>query len=239
MIFKTGKIKLSELFESVSNLKGEDKIIRISEFFLNTPYTKGSISKIAEEEQKLTVDLEGVDCMTFLEYLEALRLSKDQETFIDNLRGIRYFNGIVSFQNRRHFFSDWDTIPTLENVTKEIGEQCCRTILKELNRINGKENLIEGLPIKVKRIVYIPTNEISRILDKITSVYYCGFFTSKQGLDVKHVGLLMRDKKDITLRHASSTKGKVVDESFTKYALKKEGIILFKPIFPHEKNKRN
>lgn len=231
MIFKKGKINFSELLEAVSTLKGEDKIIRISEFFLNIPYTKGSISKIAEKEQKLTVDLEGVDCMTFLEYLEALRLSNDQETFINNLRWIRYVNGIVSFQNRRHFFSDWDTISTLENVTTEIGEQGYKTTLKELNKINERENLIEGLPIKIKRINYIPTHEISRILDKITSVYYCGFFTSKQGLDVIHVGLLMRDNQNITLRHASSIKGKVVDESFTDYTLNKEGIILFKPLF--------
>ncbi len=231
MIFKEGKIKISELFEEISNLRGEDKLIRISEFFMDIPYSKGSISEVAEKEQKLTIDFEGVDCMTFLEYLEALRLSYDYESFVNNLKWIRYVNGIVNFQNRRHFFSDWDTISTLENVTTEIGEHFHKTTLKELNKISERKKLIKGLPIKIKRINYIPTNDINKILDKFTSVYYCGFFTSKKGLDVIHVGLLMRDNQNFTLRHASSIKGKVVDESFINYALNKEGIILFKPLF--------
>lgn len=231
MIFKEGKIELNKIFNEILKLRDEEKIIKISEYFINIPYNKGSISETAEREELLTIDFEGVDCMTFLEYVEALRLSYDYESFIHNLKRVRYFNGVVKFENRRHFFSDWDSITTLKNVTSEIGESYYKTTFKELNKINEQKKWIEGLPTKFKRIEYIPKNSIFNIIDKLDSVFYCGFYTFKEGLDVTHIGIIIKEKYSLILRHASSIKGKVVDETFTEYAMSKEGIIIYKPIF--------
>lgn len=229
MIVREGKIRLSKIFNEVSELRGEEKIVKISEFFIDIPYNKGSISETAEMEGSLTIDFEGVDCMTFLEYVETLRLSHDYESFKSNLSWLRYFNGVVSFQNRRHFFSDWDNIPTLKNITSEIGETYFKTTFKELNKINEQKKWIEGLPVRLKKIAYIPRDSIVNIINRIDSVFYCGFYTPKEGLDVTHVGIIIKEKNHLILRHASSIKGKVIDEPFIEYTMEKDGIILYKP----------
>jgi len=36
--------------------------------------------------------------MTFLEYVEALRLSRDFHSFLENLKYVRYFDGIIDFK---------------------------------------------------------------------------------------------------------------------------------------------
>ncbi len=231
MIIKEGRIEVNKIFEEVSNLKGEDKLIKISDFFLNTPYKKNSISLEAEKKRQITVDFEGVDCMTFLEYLEAFRLSPDFHSFITNLTMIRYFESNINFLNRRHFFSQWDTISTVENITQKIADYLCERKIKILNKKDQEKKWIESLPIMTREITYIPSSEIAKIIDKLKSVYYCGFFTSQQGLDVSHVGLLINRGKKIILRHASSLKGKVVDEDFIKYVRKRRGVIIYKPLF--------
>ncbi len=231
MIFKEGKIELNRIFEEVSNLKGKDKLIKISEFFLNTPYKKNSISIEAEKKRQITVYFEGVDCMTFLEYLEALRLSRDFYSFISHLTIIRYFESNINFLNRRHFFSQWDTISTVENITQKIADCLCERKIKILNKKDQEKKWIDSLPLMTKKIIYIPSNEIFKVIDKLNSVYYCGFFTSKEGLDVSHVGLVIKREKEIILRHASSLKGKVVDDDFMEYVKKKKGVIIYKPLF--------
>ena len=45
-----------------------------------------------------------MDCFTYLDYVEALRLSNSYEEFNPKVKDIRYKNGKVSFQNRNHFF---------------------------------------------------------------------------------------------------------------------------------------
>ncbi|ACI21126.1 MULTISPECIES: N-acetylmuramoyl-L-alanine amidase-like domain-containing protein [Thermodesulfovibrio] len=230
MIFKEGKIKIETILKELLPLEGEDRIIKISKIFMNIPYKKNTLKGSFKIEEELTIDFEEVDCMTFIEYVEALRLSNNFESFVENLKAVRYFDSIVDFQKRRHFFSDWDYIPTLKNITSEIGMSYCKTSLKKLNKINKHKRWIEGLPVSLKKINYIPRNNIKKIVDKLPSVCYCGFYSSKEGLDVEHVGILINKEKPLTLRHASSIKGEVVDEPFIEYVMNKEGIILYKPI---------
>lgn len=230
MIFKEGKIKIERILKELLTVEGEDRIIKISENFMEIPYRKNTLKGSLKIEEELTINFEEVDCMTFIEYVEALRLSNNFESFIENLKAIRYFDSIVEFQKRRHFFSDWDYIPTVKNITSYIGKSYFKTSFKELNKIDKHKRWIEGLPVNLKKINYIPQNNLKKIIDKLPSVCYCGFYSSKEGLDVEHVGILINKGQTLTLRHASSIKGKVVDEPFIEYVISKEGIILYKPI---------
>lgn len=229
MIFKTGKIDLNSMGKEISGLNTEEKICQISKYFLGLPYKKNSLIGSIETEEILTVDFEGVDCMTFIEYVEAIRVSENINDFIENLKKVRYFNGKVDFKKRRHFFTDWNSLENVEIFTEKLGESFCKHVEKVLNKKNENEHWIEGLPIKKRTIIYIPTSSFLDIVKKLDSVYYCGFYTSMQGLDVKHVGILIKEK-NLILRHASSIKGKVVDVDFVEYIKDKEGIILYKPI---------
>lgn len=231
MILKAIESAINQLLKQTSILKGRERILRISDYFLNTSYKKGTLTGSINNTEILTVNFEEVDCMTFIEYVEALRLSDDFTSFIKNLRFIRYFDGIVDFTKRRHFFTDWNSLKTVFNVTSGIGGVYTKRKFKELNKTEQEKKLIEGLPIKLREIDYIPISHIYNIISKLNSIFYCGFYTSKKGLDVTHVGILIKRENSLVLRHASNNKGKVVDEPFLEYIKDKEGIIIYKPIF--------
>lgn len=228
MIFREGKLKIDFLFSSIKSLDTSEKIIEISKYFLRVPYKKSSLVGSSDSPEILTIDFEGVDCMTFIEYVEALRLSDSLESFVDNLKKVRYFDGIVGFEKRRHFFTDWANLDSVADITMEIGGVYCKTELKELNK-DGNHLWIEGLPIKQRNINYIPKTHIEKIIHKLRSGDYCGFYTSKEGLDVIHVGIFI-EEDGLKLRHASSIKGHVTDESFIEYVKNKEGLIILRAV---------
>lgn len=153
MIFKEGKIKIETILKELLPLGCEDRIIKISKIFMNIPYKRNTLKGSFKIEEELTIDFEEVDCMTFIEYVEALRLSNNFESFVENLKAVRYFDSIVEFQKRRHFFSDWDHISTLKNITSEIGSSYCKTSLKKLNKIDDHKRWIEGLPVSLKKSI--------------------------------------------------------------------------------------
>ncbi len=223
MLFKTGKIEINEMLNIVKGLSAELKIAKISKYFLGIPYKKNSLIGSATKQEQFVIDLEGVDCMTFIEYVEALRLSEDLNSFIENLRYVRYFDGVVDFKKRRHFFTDWQDLKSVKNVTLEIAEQMVLTAIKNLNFINGIEP-------KQRIINYIPSETIEKILSKLKSGDYCGFYTSKEELDVTHVGIILVNENNFKLRHASSLKDYVIDEDFLTYSKNTEGIIIFRAI---------
>lgn len=227
MVFKPSKISIENLLTEVKNLSASIKISEISKYFLDIPYKNNSLIGSSLEKEQLVIDFEGVDCMTFIEYVEALRLSDDYVSFIENLKYVRYFEGIVDFKKRRHFFTDWRNLTTLKDITNELTKKYFKTVVKELNR-NEEKLWIDGLEIKQRIINYIPSEYIEKIASELKTGDYCGFYTSKKGLDVIHVGIVLVDS-NIKLRHASSQKNNVVDEDFITYSKEKEGIIIFRP----------
>ncbi|MGC8938871.1 MAG: N-acetylmuramoyl-L-alanine amidase-like domain-containing protein, partial [Thermodesulfovibrio sp.] len=202
-------------------LPTERRITEISRYFLGIPYKKNSLIGSLTEEEQLVIDFEGVDCMTFIEYVEALRLSNDLNSFIENLKHVRYFDGAVDFKKRKHYFTDWNELKTVKDVTAEITEKFV-TVVKELS-------FIDGLEPKQRIVNYIAADIIEKILFKLKTGDYCGFYTSRDCLDVTHTGIIIIDEGNVKLRHASSHKGCVIDEDFLKYAKQKEGIIIFRP----------
>ncbi|MCS7215052.1 MAG: DUF1460 domain-containing protein [Thermodesulfovibrio sp.] len=218
---------MESLLIKIKNLPASVKITEISRYFLGVPYKKNSLIGSPSEKEQLVIEFEGVDCMTFIEYVEALRLSDNYNSFIENLKHVRYFEGIVDFKKRRHFFTDWENLTTVKNITKELTREYS-TVIKELNR---KEDglWIDGLETKSRIINYIPSKYIKRVVSELKSGDYCGFYTSKKGLDVIHVGIMIIQDSNIKLRHASSQKSYVIDEDFIRYSKEKEGIIIFRP----------
>lgn len=223
MVFKTGKIDIARIFTELQSIPFTAKISEISRYFLGIPYKKNSLLGSASEKEQLVVDFEGVDCMTFIEYVEALRLSTSYSSFIENLKSVRYFDGIVDFKKRRHFFTDWNELKTVKNITAELTKDNVKTVIKKLN-------FIKELQPKVRVINYISSENIVKIAPKLLTGDYCGFYTSTEGLDVTHVGIIIVNENTIKLRHASSRKGYVLDEDFLEYSKEKEGIIVFRAL---------
>ncbi|MEA9606734.1 N-acetylmuramoyl-L-alanine amidase-like domain-containing protein [Xanthomonas campestris pv. plantaginis] len=79
----------------------------VSAQFLATPYRDHVLQGSATTPEKLIIDFTGLDCFTYLDYVEAARRSYSQQDFVNQLVLTRYVDGIVSFTHRKHFFSDW------------------------------------------------------------------------------------------------------------------------------------
>jgi hypothetical protein len=206
----------------------------LSRLFLGTAYRESTLIGNMVIPEVLAVNLDGVDCFTFIDYVEAMRLSKSFAGFMDNLKKVRYKSGVVSFENRNHFFADWKEFNSglVHDITEEVGGLKDRKILKILNRKEDGSSFLPGIAPVEREISCIPSPAIDgRILDKIMTGDYIGIYSHTAGLDVSHVGIFIREGGKSYLRHASSQPefGKVIDQDFREYIQNKPGIIIFRP----------
>lgn len=204
----------------------------ISREFLQTPYAPNKLQGSATLAEKLVVDFRGLDCFTYLDYVEALRQSRDEAGFIHNLVQIRYVNGDVNFLNRRHFFTDWAHAgqPLADDVTALLGADAV-TVAKHLNQKADGGHYLAGLPVADRDITYIPSARIDRhVLGSLRTGDYIGIYTPLSGLDVTHTGLFIRTAQGPVLRNASSKQNQrvVIDSPFMEYVRDVPGIVVLR-----------
>lgn len=212
-----------------------DRIDYISSQLLNTPYKESSLIGSITVPEDLVIDLDGMDCMTFIEYVDAMRLSGTYAEFTINLRRIRYKKGIVAYESRRHFFTDWigNTPQTVEDVTTIVGAGKTLKVKKRLNLNSNGTFILPGICITEREVSCIPVDAIDNIvIEQIKTGDYAGIYSDKDGLDVSHTGIIIKDEHEVYLRHASSRKDtyKIVDEILIKYLAGKNGLIILRAI---------
>ncbi len=211
-----------------------ERINIISEKFLGTPYEANTLVGDAETPEELTVYLAGLDCFTYIDYVEAARLSDSYDTFLDELQHTRYKEGVVGFERRNHFFSDWTEYNSdqVSDVTEEVGGDAAIVVEKQLNQKKDGGVFLEGIPIVARTITHIPTAAITdEIVGSLRTGDYIGIYTDIDGLDVTHTGIFIRNDSGIYLRHASSREGaqKVIDDDFLTYLKNTPGIVVYRP----------
>ncbi|MBI4826522.1 MAG: DUF1460 domain-containing protein [Nitrospirae bacterium] len=235
--FNLGRWSESELNDLIcgsSKIKeAGSRIDYLSGRFIDSSYSASTLTGCHELPEELVVNLDGVDCFTFIDYIEAMRISKSFSEFIENLKRVRYREGQVDLKSRNHFFTDWteNNSQFVRDITKEIGGRTVERSIKHLNKRDDGTIFIKGIDPVWRDISYIPSGNIDDvIIDKLKTGDYVGIYSNASGLDVSHVGILIKAGKDIILRHASSIKRKVVDEDFKSYVSNKAGIIVLRPI---------
>ncbi len=229
--------KLNALLKKRSETNYQEKgalIGFLSEAFLGTPYQANMLHGSENTPEKLIIDFRGLDCFTYLDYVEALRKSTSQPEFINNVIKTRYINGNVHFLNRKHFFTDWAyrEYKLATDITAEISPHAVK-IEKYLNKKADGESYLPGLPVVKRTITYIPSNFINEeVIGRLQSGDFIGIYTKLAGLDVTHVGFFIMTDKGPILRNASSRKAnkKVVDSPFMDYVAKTPGIIVLRAL---------
>lgn len=234
-----GKWNLQELdnllYKSWTIQEPDKQITFLSEQFLGIYYKENTLIGSTDVQEVFVINLEAVDCFTFIEYIEAMRLSNSFNVFKNNLKKIRYQDNIVNYYKRNHFFTDWRefNFSSIEDVTSQIA--CDKATVVE-KRINLKEDgtyFLPGIESKLREIRYIPSNFVDNAISAdLKNGDYIGIYSAKAGLDVSHVGILIKDKDRVILRHASSEYKKVVEQDFEKYIEDKPGIIVLRPLKP-------
>ncbi len=209
----------------------EAKIEFLSEKFLKTPYAGNTLGGASGEAEQLTVDFSGVDCFTYIDYVESLRLSENFGEFKEKLAKTRYKDGTVRWENRKHFFSDWVTgdDKNARDVTREVGGDATVTVTKELNRKTDGSPWLPGLATVKRDLSYVPSEKLNpQVLREIKTGDYLGIYSGKDGLDVSHTGIAVRKDGVVYLRHASTVHGKVLDEELATYMRNKPGLLMYR-----------
>ena len=165
----------------------------VSRQFLGVPYGANTLIGSANEPEQLVVELQKVDCFTYADYVEALKRANDREEFIDSLIEVRYKDGVVGFQNRKHFFTDWSALaPAIAtDITTSLSANSIQ-LTKNLNKKDSDGVYLPGLPVVPRTISYIPSQQIdSSVLGRLRTGDYIGAYAEDGGLDVTHIGIFI------------------------------------------------
>jgi len=243
------------VFSKEANLPISDLIVEIGLSFLETPYAEATLENGLEE--KLVINLRQFDCTTFAESILSLartvKLKKsDFESYATELEKIRYRDGIRNqYPSRLHYFSDWvknnDIKGIISGAPNQDGVKSDKVInYMSLNPSNYpvlKEHP-EIIPIiaqqeKVlaeKGFMYFPKSNIANLYRNLKHGDIVALTSSIDGIDVNHVGIVIKKSNEFYLLHASQSGKKVlVAESpiadFIKPASKNNGIIIARPVF--------
>jgi hypothetical protein len=222
-----------ELLNETQAAAPGERIAAISARFLTTPYRANTLTGGPDTPEQLVINFDGVDCFTLLDYVEALRRSKNLPEFPDRLVDVRYFDSTVSWEQRRHFFTDWlEATPMwVDDVTAEVGGAQAQRVVKQLNRDKEGALLLTGIPVRQRTIHYLPTSALDKThFDNLRNGDYLGIYSQRAGLDVSHTGILIRRDGQLFLRHASSRTGlkQVVDSPLLEYLDGKPGLVILR-----------
>lgn len=212
-----------------------DKVVFLSAAFLETPYLAGTLIGSAGTAEVFVLRLDGVDCFTLLDYVEALRRASDFDGFKAALRRVRYRENRVDFSTRNHFFSEWGEAGSdyLRDVTALVGGEAGRRVEKTLNLKEDGTLYLPGYPVRRREVAYISPEALdAAVLARLQSGDYVGIYSLLPGLDVSHCGIVVKSDGKVFLRHASSKSQlqKVVDEDLVSYLDGKKGLVVYRPV---------
>lgn len=202
--------------------------------FLGIPYGANTLVGSESVPEQLVVDLEKVDCFTYADYVEALKRSEDRQGFLDALTAVRYKDRVVSFQTRKHFFTDWSaTTPALAtDVTASVSNNAVE-VDKWLNQKDAGGVYLPGLPVVPRAVTYIPSQFVDdTVIGQLRTGDYIGAYAADGGLDVTHVGVFINGPDGPVLRNASSLSANnmVVDSPLLDYVRTVPGIVVLRPV---------
>jgi hypothetical protein len=209
-----------------------DRTVVLSEFFVDAPYVANTLIGSPMEAEQLVINPAGFDCFTFLDVVEALRRTAVPDDFPAQLQQVRYHDGVVAYEKRRHFFSDWvvgDAV--VSDVTISVGQGHAQSVLKQLNRKSDQSKWLPGIPVTSREINYIPTHWVDeKVLSALQAGDYVGIYSDQDGLDVSHTGLIAKSNDMVFLRHASSQSGeaRVTDSGLLEYLQGKPGLLVYR-----------
>lgn len=209
--------------------------------FSGVPYVGGVLDKA--EEEKLIVNLQQLDCTTFVEYVLALsQCAAHGQTawgdFIEELRNIRYIGGQVAYTRRQHYFTVWINDNVRDGLVKDIQQPDPPFSARQRININymsahvSSYKMLSRHPswrkgirqqensVKDKVYRYIPKAEIANTSLFRNTVHdgdIIVIITDKKGLDTSHIGIASWHADGLHMLNASSVHHHVIEEPATLF----------------------
>ena len=204
-------------------------VIKVAKHFLGTPYVAGTLE---QDPERLTVNTRETDCILFVEMCLAMSLTaKDEnpsfEKYLDNLRQLRYRDGVVDgYTSRIHYTSEWIIQGTLLGIFSEVSRECGGSPIDQkfffMSTHPASYKQLKDNPTNVEKIKaveenldswdywYIPKADLLKCIKHIKTGDIIGFNSSTPGLDIAHVAYAYWEGDTLTFIHASDTDKKVV-----------------------------
>ncbi len=237
-----------------------DVIIEMGKSFIGTDYESYTLE--VDGDEQLVINLNGLDCITFMEYaLVFSRNIKQGKTTFDDFKNeltlIRYRDGKINqYPSRLHYFSDWiydnEKKGIVKDVTKEIGGEEIKFNLDFMSDHPQYYKHLKKHPefipvikkqeeeISKRKYYFIPQDKIAEVESKIEDGDILAFTSTVKGLDVNHVGIAVRlDDGRIHILQAPSVGYQVeitklpLDE-YVKKIKKDSGVIVARVLEPAE-----
>lgn len=227
---KWDRVGLGRMLRKAAVSGVSERIEYISGQFLGVPYEEATLVGSLDTLEELVIRLDSVDCFTYIDYVEAMRLSRSFEGFKEQLRRVRYKPGHISYATRNHFFTDWIETPRVMDVSAHIGRIEAQKVVKTLNRKSDGSLFLPGIPERMREVTFVPARALDEeTLDRLHTGDYVGIYTETEGLDVSHAGIVVRHEGRVSLRHASSIERMVVDQDLRGYMSENPGMIVLRP----------
>ncbi len=247
--------QLFEIFNGQEDTDISVLMVKVGIYFSGSPYVSHTLE--VGDTEKLVVNLREFDCNTFAENCLALSKTIQEkkpsfEHFIKELQHMRYHNGVINgYPSRLHYFSDWIHKNHLKKVVKNVTPEISATSYpnqvnfmsthpESYKQLKNNQAFIEEISkqeqeISANEFYYIPKEKIEGLEEKLQDGDIVGITTNIKGLDISHVGIIIKKSGRAHLLHASSTKEKVVitENPLADYLMGQKhttGIMLARPI---------
>jgi hypothetical protein len=198
----------------------------ISRQFLGLPYQTNPLIGSAATPEVFTVSLDGFDCVTYIETMLALSLASDADDFVEWLRKIRYEGGCIAWERRNHYMTGWISSNIRAGAVKRPRLPGIPVVWKERSL-----NDVPGLPPVRCRFTCVPRRAISRLGRLLQTGDLMFFASTRKHLDVFHCGIIACAGDRLLLRHASRSRGAVVEQDLSDFlkANRMAGVIVARP----------
>ncbi len=217
--------------------------VSVGKQFLGKPYVSHTLDTAPAEQ--LVVSVGEFDCTTYVETVLALSLawhdttpksnrSQFEQAFRAYLTKLRYRNGkIDGYASRLHYFSDWlrdnerkglltditGELPGSMSVAKPVSYMTTATYRYPplSDPATLKQLRLAEASLSQQSFAFMPKKNIRLAESQLRPGDIVMLTATRPGLDMKHVGLAVRQPNGrIHLMHASSDQGEVV---ITRYPL--------------------
>jgi hypothetical protein len=182
----------------------------ISRALIGSPYIAYTLIGGPGEPERFVLREDGFDCVTFCETVLAAARAHTPQDFAGELRRIRYHNAEVDWFARNHYFTDWG----LNNIATGI----LRPVLLPGAVLRRKRvDYIPALAVRQVAFAAVPSASLIAHSDLLATGDIVAFLSRRPGLDGFHTGLIVAADGAMSLRHASKSRGRVLDQPLAQF----------------------
>ncbi len=235
---RTDTVRLTELLDAGAAIDTDNcgRAAFFAHQFIGIPYQAHTLES-PDGNETLTIRLDSLDCTTFAETVLSLARTAGERRhswrdYVYNLRSLRYRGGrIDGYPSRLHYIAEW----AVDNIHRGNLEDATRLfprithMVKSIDFMSTHRDRYPALAdsaayarirltesgYRNHRFPYIKTNDLGSRATKeaFRSGDIVALVSKTDGLDVTHMGVIIKDEKGTPhLLHASSTLGKVTLE---------------------------